>query len=120
MKDIDHIRTEILNEYNDLLQPVASRLPPVREISHKIPLMDDKKRYTYRLPKCPDALKGKLLEKIEHYTAAGWWEPAQVEQAAPLLCIYKKDGGLRMVVDLRQRNDNTIKDVTPFPDQDQI
>ena len=33
---------------------------------------------------------------------AAWWEPAQVEQAAPMLCIKKK------------------KDVTPLPDQDMI
>jgi Reverse transcriptase (RNA-dependent DNA polymerase) len=43
-----------------------------------------------------------------------------VPQAAPLLCIPKKTGKIRTVVDCRQRNDNTIKDVTPFPDQDQI
>lgn len=117
---INNIRSALLLEYNDLFQPVPPRLPPIRDISHTIPLIDEKKRYIYRLPKCPDALKGKLLEKIERYTAAGWWEPVQAEQAAPLLCIYKKDGGLRTVVDLRQRNENTIKDVTPFPDQDQI
>lgn len=118
--DIDTIRTKILRDYADLFKPVPPVLPPVRDISHTIPLIDESKRYKYRLPKCPDALKGKLLEKIERYTAAGWWQPAQVEQAAPLLCVYKKDGGLRTVIDLRQRNDNTVKDVTPFPDQDQI
>ncbi len=114
------IRATLIAEYDDLLQPVPPRLPPLRAVNHKIPLIDEKKRYTYRLPKCAEALKGKLLEKIERYTAAGWWTPAQVEQAAPLMCIYKKDGGLRTVVDLRLRNDNTVKDVTPFPDQDQI
>ncbi len=43
-----------------------------------------------------------------------------VEQATPLLCIVKKNGKLRTVVDARKKNDNTLKDVTPFPDQDQI
>jgi hypothetical protein len=43
-----------------------------------------------------------------------------VYQAAPLLCVPKKSGKLRTVVDARKRNDNTFKDVTPFPDQDQI
>ena len=43
-----------------------------------------------------------------------------VFQAAPLLCVPKKSGKLRTVVDARKRNDNTFKDVTPFPDQDQI
>ena len=51
---------------------------------------------------------------------AGWWEPQYVKQAAPLLCIQKKDGKLRTVVDARQWNDNTVKDVTPLPDQEVI
>ena len=51
---------------------------------------------------------------------AGWWEMKSTPQAAPMLCIPKKNGKLRTVVDCRQRNDNTVKDVTPFPDQDRI
>ena len=43
-----------------------------------------------------------------------------MKQAAPLLCIPKKDGKLRTIVDARQRNDNTVKDVTPLPDQEAI
>ena len=41
-------------------------------------------------------------------------------QAAPLLCILKKLGKLRTVVDCQQQNENTVKDVSPFLDQDQI
>ena len=37
-----------------------------------------------------------------------------------MLCVKKKTNNLRTVVDGRQRNDNTIKDVTPLPDQDVI
>jgi len=29
-------------------------------------------------------------------------------------------GKLRTVIDCRKRNNNTVKDMTPFPDQDQI
>ena len=32
----------------------------------------------------------------------------------------KKNSTLRTVFDLRQQNENTWKDVTPFPDQDAI
>ena len=60
------------------------------------------------------------MEKIDRYLAAGWWEEKNVPQASPLLCIPKKDGRLRTVVDCRERNLNTIKDLTPFPDQDMI
>ena len=41
-------------------------------------------------------------------------------QAAPMLCIPKKNHSLRMVIDQWDRNDNTHKDVTPMPDQDNI
>ena len=41
-------------------------------------------------------------------------------QVVPMLCIPKKDGKLRTVFNLREQNDNTIKDMTLFPDQDII
>ena len=37
-----------------------------------------------------------------------------------MLFIPKKHGKLRTIVDCRQRNDNNVKDVTPFPNQDHI
>lgn len=110
----------IMNEFSDLFQPVPPELPPFRSINHTIPIVDPRKRYKYHLPKCPEVLRQQLSEKIERYVRAGWWEPRPTDQAAPLLCVYKKDGRLRTVVDLRQRNENTVRDVTPFPDQDQI
>ena len=41
-------------------------------------------------------------------------------QAVPMLCIPKKNGKLRTVFNLQEQNDNTVKDVTLFPDQDII
>ena len=41
-------------------------------------------------------------------------------QAVPMLCIPKKNGKLRTVFNLREQSDNTVKDVSPFPDQDII
>jgi len=37
-----------------------------------------------------------------------------------MLCIPKKTGKLQTVIDCRKHNDNMVKDMTPFPDQDQI
>ena len=37
-----------------------------------------------------------------------------------MLCIPKKNGTLRTIFDLWQQNENTWKDVIPFPDQDTI
>jgi hypothetical protein len=107
-------------KYADILNGAPAELPPLREINHWIPLIEEQKHYHYHLPQCPEAMKPQLLEKLRHYVDPGWWRPRTVSQAAPLLCIPKKTGKIRTIVDCHQRNDNTIKDVTPFPDQDQI
>jgi hypothetical protein len=104
----------------DLMGPIPLELPLLREINHEINLIDEGAVYNFHLPRCPEALRPELRAKIQRYTDAGWWEMTPVPQAAPLLCIPKKDNKLRTVVDARQRNDNTVKDVTPFPDQDAI
>jgi len=43
-----------------------------------------------------------------------------VRQAVPMLCVLKKNGKLCTVFDLHMQNENTEKDVSPFPDQDTI
>ena len=119
--DIPRLRQQWMESCQELLNGVPEELPPMQGVNHHIPLIDDNKRYNYHLPRCPDAFKPQLLEKIGLYTRAGWWESVQTDQAAPMLCIPKKDGKqLRTTIDCRKQNDNTRKDVTPFPDQDQI
>jgi hypothetical protein len=94
---------------------------PEREVSHRIPLLDETMRYGNRTQtKCPESLFKQLREKVDHYCKAGWWCPATGTDAMPLLCIEKKNGTLRTVVDTRLRNTNTFLDVTPLPDLDMI
>ena len=118
--DVDIRRERWFTKYNNILNGAPPEPPPLRDINHRIPLINASKRYYYHLPRCPKAMKPQLLEKLQQYTKAGWWIAKAVPQATPLLCIPKKTGTLRTVVDCRQRNDNTVKDVAPLPDQDQI
>ena len=37
-----------------------------------------------------------------------------------MLVVPKKNGALCTVINTQKRNTNTVKDVTPFPDQDMI
>ena len=95
-------------------------MPPFHKVNHEINLIDPDKRIHYQLPKCPDTLKEELAENISQYTSAGWWVPATVRQAILMLCVLKKNSKLRTVFNLRQQNNNTEKDISPFPDQDTI
>lgn len=118
--DLPDLRKKWVESALDILTGAPPRLPSLKEINHKIPIKDKSMRYVHHLLRCPNALKGQLLEKIQYYKNAGWWEEANVPQAAPMLCIPKKNGKLRTVIDCRKRNENTEKGVTPFPDQEQI
>lgn len=101
-EDYPRLRQQWYDEYQDIMGGVKVQLPPWREVNHEIHLMDDNKRYNYHLPRCPNSLREEFHNKINMYVDAGWWEPRSVSQAAPLLCIPKRDGKLRTVVDARQ------------------
>src|ERR1700722_10538725 len=58
----------------DILSGAPNHLPPLREVNHKIPIINEEKQYNYYLPWCPDALKTQLINKIQKYKSAGWWE----------------------------------------------
>ena len=55
------------------------------------------------------------------YTQAKWWIEGVTNSATPMLCLFKKDKLLlQTVIDLRKHKNNTVKDIVPFPDQDEI
>jgi hypothetical protein len=118
--DIPRLREEWMDKMNDLVSGIPLELPPLCEVNHEINLVDPAKHIRYRLPKCPEHFRKDLSAKIERYTTAEWWVPAVAHQAVPMLCVPKKNGTLRTVFDLREQYENTVKDVTPFPDQDII
>ena len=102
--------------FNDVMAPAPEVLPPFREVNHRITLIDPNKRYVERRATCPQSLEAQLRTKVERYERANWWVRKATSMACPLLCIPKKDGTLRTVVDARQRNANMVLDVTPMPD----
>ena len=116
-KDFPRLRAQWVEKYADVFGDIPLELPPMREINHMIPLIDEHKVIKYHLPKCPDAFRPELSHKVNRYVTAQWWVPKACPQALPMLCIPKhKTGKLRTPFDCRKRNDNTIKDITPFPD----
>src|SRR6266481_926978 len=103
------LREQWLWKISDLIGGILPRLPPLHEINHHINLIDLGKQITYCLPKCPDALKAELANRVSQYTDAGWWVPAMMQQAVPMVCVPKKSARLRTVFDLQIQNDNTGK-----------
>ena len=124
--EIDRAREELIT-YADPLCKSASEtgLPPFRAINHKIPLIDDKKIYPWRPSRCPEIFREQWAEKRDAYLRTGRWKVTTSGNTVPMLLIPKPrvPGGpllLRTVVDLRARNDNTVKQTSPLPDPEGI
>ena len=63
-EDIPRLREQWFQKYSNVLGGAPPELPPLREVNHRIPLIDAGKRYTYHLPRCPDSLQEQLSDKI--------------------------------------------------------
>ncbi|TFY69679.1 hypothetical protein EVJ58_g270 [Rhodofomes roseus] len=125
-----------LQKYRDTLREYAqsistnamnSPLPPLRDINHTIPLIDDDMIYSWRPSKCPEALRPMWNEKREAYLNTGRWRMTNARNTSPMLLLTKPGTGkngvpprLRTVIDLRQRNKNTKKLPSPLPDMEGI
>ena len=48
-EDISQLREQWFHKYSDILGGAPPELPPLREVNHRIPLIDEGKRYTYHL-----------------------------------------------------------------------
>ncbi|KAJ7245191.1 hypothetical protein B0H12DRAFT_1000457, partial [Mycena haematopus] len=90
---VHELRARWYDQCADLMGPIPLELPPFREVNHEIKLIDENAKDNHHMPRCPEALRPLLREKIQRYVSAGWWEMRPASQATPLLCIPKKDNG---------------------------
>lgn len=120
---------KLLREYAAPICQEASGapLPPLRAINHTIPLKDPSKVYSWRPSKCPDAHRDSWCEKRDAYLQSGRWKMTSARNTSPMMLLTKPGTGingvpprLRVVADLRERNDNTIKLTSPLPDMEAI
>ena len=96
-------------------------LPPFRAINHTIPLIDVSKTYPWRPSRCPEAFRAQWAEKRDAYLKSGRWKITPAGNTVPMMLIPKpgtNPPGMRVVVDLRERNKNTVKSTSPLPDME--
>src|SRR5713226_1551070 len=58
------LRSKWMEHASDILSGAPTGLPPLCEVNHKIPLIDDTKQHKHYLPCCPNSLKLQLIDKI--------------------------------------------------------
>jgi hypothetical protein len=119
--DVEYIReaTErILKEYKDVFpESLPHGLPPLREVNHRIQLIDPNKKVRPKVYSIPLKYEQQIRDQINAYCDSDWFFPTATDDAAPAFVVPKKDPTQgRLVVDLRERNANTVRDESPLPD----
>ncbi|GJP44684.1 hypothetical protein CLOM_g4047 [Closterium sp. NIES-68] len=112
---------ELLKEFQDILPgDLSNELPPYRTHQHKImeePGSKPTLRAPYRLS--PMELTD-MKTQIEYLQAKGFIRPSTSPYGAPVLFTPKPDGSLRMCIDYRALNKQTIKNKYPIPRIDDL
>ncbi|GFV74824.1 retrovirus-related Pol polyprotein from transposon 17.6 [Trichonephila clavipes] len=80
--------------------------------SYKVKLPDGTP-FVYRIP---ESLKIKVDEQIEELVRLDLIEESDAEIAYPIVCVNKKDGTLRLCVDFRALNSESVSDDFPMED----
>lgn len=86
---LEELRCKWNEKFAPIMGPAPAQLPPMREVNHLIPYINEDARFKYHQPRCPSALMPELITEIDRYVEAGWWQRATGEQAMPLICIAK-------------------------------
>ncbi|GJP54527.1 hypothetical protein CLOM_g13607, partial [Closterium sp. NIES-68] len=112
---------ELLKEFQDILpDDLPNELPPYRTHQHEI-VEEPGSKPTFRAPYrlSPTELTD-MKKQIEYLLAKGLIRPSTSPYSAPVLFTPKPDGSLRMCIDYRALNKQTIKNKYPIPRIDDL
>ncbi|GJP47589.1 hypothetical protein CLOM_g6771 [Closterium sp. NIES-68] len=112
---------ELLQEFQDILpDDLPNELPPYRTHQHEI-VEEPGSKPTFRAPYrlSPTELTD-MKKQIEYLLAKGLIRPSTSPYGAPVLFTPKPDGSLRMCIDYRALNKQTIKNKYPIPRIDDL
>jgi hypothetical protein len=120
-KSLNRALDEVLREYADVFpDELPKGPPPARDVQHRIELLPGSKppfRSPYRTSPADSAeLKKQLDELIEH----GFIVPSTSPYGAAVLFVKKKDGSVRMCIDYRALNQQTIRNRCSLPRVDEL
>lgn len=111
----------IIENYRDVFpEKLPNELPPMRDVDHKIELEPGAKpvyRPIYRL--APPELE-EVKKQVNELLSSGLIRPSKSPYGSPVILVKKKDGSMRMCIDYRALNKETIKNRYPLPRIDDL
>ncbi|GJP30198.1 hypothetical protein CLOM_g23263 [Closterium sp. NIES-68] len=112
---------ELLKKFQDILpDDLPCELPPYRTHQHEI-VEEPGSKPTFRAPyRLSPTELADMKKQIEYLLAKGLIRPSTSPYGAPVLFTPKPDGSLRMCIDYRAPNKQTIKNKYPIPRIDDL
>ncbi|CAI7813547.1 unnamed protein product, partial [Closterium sp. NIES-54] len=112
---------KLLEEFKDVLRDdLLDQLPPYRTHQHEI-IEEPSSKPTFRAPyRLSPTELANMKKHIKYLLDKGLIQPSTSPYGAPLLFTPKPDGSLRMFIDYRALNKQTIKNKYPIPRIDDL
>ena len=105
---------KVLVEEKDVFSRSECDIGDIKDFKMKIDLEDDiPVKEAYR--RIPRNLYAEVQNYINDLLTNGWIQESYSSYSSPIVCVRKKDGGLRMCCDYRQLNGKTVADSQPIP-----
>ncbi|KAL0199247.1 hypothetical protein M9458_007787, partial [Cirrhinus mrigala] len=119
--DLSHLKSsdqtvvkQLLYEESAVFARNENDIGNIPSLQMTLNLKDDipvQKAYT----SIPKPLLKEVKEYVQDLLAKGWIVKSRSPYAAPVVCVRKKDGTLRLCIDYRQLNRKTVPDRHPLP-----
>ena len=107
---------ELVDSFSDVFTDIPGR---TEIMTHDVKLKDEK--VVFKKPYClPYALRSKVKEELQSMIESDIIEESNSPWAAPIVCVPKKDKTLRLCVDYRGLNSQTIFDPQPMPKIEEV
>ena len=112
--DQQKIMEEMLEEVKDVFSRSDSDIGDIKDFEMKIQLTDEiPVKEAYR--KIPRHMYAEVKNYIDDLLANGWVRESCSSYSSPVVCVRKKDGGMRLCIDYRKLNNKTVPDAQPIP-----
>ena len=121
--ELEELETKLRSEYIDIFaDELPNQLPAQDGPRHRIILKDEKKEIKGRMMRIPNRYLKAFKIWLDGHVKAGRLVPSKSHISSGTFLRPKKDPNAfpRVVHDYRALNENTVKDHTPLPRQEQI
>lgn len=111
----------LVQEYADVFpDDIPDGVPTHRSITHTIPLVAGAKPVAIPMYRLSQIELEEVHKQVTYLLEKGLIAPTTSPWAAPVLFAPKADGGLRMCIDYRALNKQTVKDRFPLPRTEEL